>query len=95
LNDTERVNFLTEHVQAMHRAIADGANVKGYLHWSLLDNFEWADGLEARFGLVRVTFPTQERTMRDSAKVYAEIARNNGIGMHLLKSTEQAVTSNT
>lgn len=95
LNDAERVNFLTEHVQAMHRAIADGANVKGYFHWSLLDNFEWADGLEARFGLVRVTFPTQERTMRDSAKVYAEIARNNGIGMHLLKSTEQAVTSNT
>lgn len=94
LNDTERVNFLTEHIKAMHRAIADGANVKGYLHWSLLDNFEWADGLEARFGLVRVTFPTQERTMRESAKVYTEIARNNGLGMQMLEASERAVTSN-
>ncbi|MGX9080436.1 family 1 glycosylhydrolase, partial [Klebsiella pneumoniae] len=46
---------------------------------SLLDNFEWAEGLKPRFGLVRITYPTQERTLRKSAHVYADIVKNNGI----------------
>ena len=79
LHDHKRVNYLISHLMAVHRAIEEGANVKGYLHWSLLDNFEWAEGLRARFGLVRVAYPTQERTLRRSAQVYAEIARTNAV----------------
>lgn len=77
LNDELRIQYLLSHIAAMHKAIADGANVKGYLHWSLLDNFEWAEGLRARFGLVRVAYPTLERTLRESAKIYADIAGRN------------------
>jgi beta-glucosidase len=83
LDDSERTKYLHEHIQAVHRAIKDGANVKGYLHWSLLDNFEWAEGLRMRFGLVRVAYPTQERRLRKSARIYAEIARNNAIDIKL------------
>lgn len=79
LDDELRIRYLTSHLVALQKAIADGANVKGYLHWSLLDNFEWAEGLRARFGLVRVSYPTLERTLRKSASIYAEIARNNAI----------------
>lgn len=79
LDDELRVNYLNAHLLALHRAIGAGANVKGYLHWSLMDNFEWAEGLRARFGLVRVAYPTLERTLRKSAHIYAEIAKNNAL----------------
>ncbi|HEY9684897.1 MAG TPA: family 1 glycosylhydrolase [Oculatellaceae cyanobacterium] len=77
--DDLRVQYLTSHLHAVHRAIKDGAAVKGYLYWSLLDNFEWAEGLLPRFGLVRVSYPTQERSLRKSALIYADIARLNGL----------------
>jgi beta-glucosidase len=70
---------LTAHLTALHNAIEDGANVKGYMYWSLMDNFEWAEGLRPRFGLIRVAYPTQERTFRHSANVYADIAKRNGL----------------
>lgn len=79
LEDHSRVRYIKSHLLSLYRAITKGVNVKGYLHWSLLDNFEWAEGLRARFGLVRVTYPTLERTLRKSAKVYAEIAGRNAI----------------
>lgn len=79
LDDHGRVRYLKEHLTSVYRAIRRGANVKGYLHWSLLDNFEWAEGLRARFGLVRVSYPTLKRTLRKSALVYAEIAGRNGL----------------
>lgn len=79
LNDEGRVRYLVSHLSSVYRAITDGANVKGYLHWSLLDNFEWAEGLRARFGLVRVAYPTLERTMRKSALIYANIAKRNAL----------------
>jgi len=79
LDDADRTKYLQEHLVAVHRAIKSGAKVTGYLHWSLLDNFEWAEGLRMRFGLVRVAFPTQERTPRKSAKFFAEIAKQNAI----------------
>jgi beta-glucosidase len=84
LEDPGRVDYLVSHLMAVHRAIANGAPVKGYLHWSLLDNFEWAEGLTPRFGLVRVSYPTQERTLRQSARVYSEIARLNGVDPAML-----------
>lgn len=79
LTDDYRIKYMISHLKAMHKAIKKGANVKGYLYWSLLDNFEWAEGLKARFGLVRVAFPTQERTLRKSAHVYAKIASSNAL----------------
>jgi beta-glucosidase len=79
LEDDQRISYLQSHLLAIHRAITSGVNVTGYLHWALLDNFEWAEGLRIRFGLVRVAFPTQERTLRKSALVYADIARSNAI----------------
>jgi beta-glucosidase len=82
LVDDLRIQYLTGHLSALHRAIEDGANVKGYLYWSLLDNFEWAEGLSARFGLVRIAYPTQERTLRKSAQIYADIAKANGLYTH-------------
>ncbi|MEO5988670.1 MAG: glycoside hydrolase family 1 protein [Candidatus Eisenbacteria bacterium] len=79
--DRIRPQALLDHVEAMHRAIGRGANVLGYLHWSLLDNFEWADGYHGRFGLYGVDFadPERPRTRRQSAEVFARIARANAI----------------
>lgn len=83
LADDVRIQYLTSHLHAVHRAIQKGAKVRGYLYWSLLDNFEWAEGLRPRFGLVRVAYPTQERTLRKSAEIYSEIAKKNGLHMQL------------
>ncbi|MBY0356998.1 MAG: glycoside hydrolase family 1 protein [Candidatus Obscuribacterales bacterium] len=90
LEDQGRIRYLVSHVSSLYRAIADGANVKGYLHWSLLDNFEWAEGLRARFGLVRVSYPTLERTLRQSAHIYSQIAGRNALAVTpaLIKSPE-------
>ncbi len=79
LDDDDRIKYLVEHVRAVHQAIAQGVNVKGYFYWSLTDNFEWSDGLQCRFGLVRVAYPTQQRTARKSALVYARIAGGNSL----------------
>ena len=59
----------------MHDALASGIDVRGYLHWSLLDNFEWAEGYLRRFGLVHVDYATQARTLKDSAKWYRTFLR--------------------
>jgi beta-glucosidase len=66
LDDQFRIDYLDGHLRAVQRAIADGVDVRGYFVWSLLDNFEWAEGYSQRFGLVRVDFATQERTPRAS-----------------------------
>jgi beta-glucosidase len=79
LADDKRINYLTAHLMALHHAIEDGANVQGYMYWSLLDNFEWAEGLRPRFGLIRVAYPSQVRTLRQSATVYADIVKQNGL----------------
>ena len=66
VDDQFRIDYLDGHLRAVHRAITDGVDVRGYFVWSLLDNFEWAEGYSQRFGLVRVDFETQERTPRAS-----------------------------
>jgi beta-glucosidase len=77
IHDEERVRYVHEHLDALHRAIADGIDIRGYYLWSLLDNFEWAWGYSKRFGIVRVDFETQVRTVKDSGIFYAGIARTN------------------
>ena len=66
INDTQRIAYIDQHLNAVLRAIQDGVNVAGYFYWSLLDNFEWAQGYEKRFGLIHVDFDTQKRTPKAS-----------------------------
>ncbi|MGO9972319.1 MAG: GH1 family beta-glucosidase [Solirubrobacteraceae bacterium] len=73
VNDFERVDFIHGHLAAALRAIEDGVNLKGYVHWSLMDNFEWAWGYQRRFGLYHVDFGTQRRLAKLSARFYASI----------------------
>lgn len=75
--DTYRRWWLEETIIAMQRAISEGVDVRGYLHWSLLDNFEWAYGWWPKFGLVEVDRHTMKRTIRPSAKWYAEWIKEN------------------
>lgn len=78
-DDDERPRFLVEHVAALQQAMAEGVDVRGYLHWSLLDNFEWTHGFGPRFGLVAVDYATQQRTPRPSAELYREIIERGGV----------------
>jgi len=77
--DEIRPDYLVSHVRAVAEAIAAGADVRGYFHWSLVDNFEWAEGWSTHFGLLALDRKTQERTPRASAGIYAQICRANGI----------------
>ncbi|TAK96309.1 glycoside hydrolase family 1 protein [Patescibacteria group bacterium] len=77
--DARREKFIKDHLAQVHRAIQEGVNVRGYLYWSLLDNFEWDKGFWPRFGLVAVDYQTLERKIRPSALKYAEICKNNSL----------------
>jgi beta-glucosidase len=74
VHDAARIDYLHRHLDAVARAVEDGADVRGYFVWSLLDNFEWAYGYAKRFGIVRVDYDTQVRTPKDSARWYARVA---------------------
>ena len=78
-SDTRRERFINEHLVWLHRAIEDGCDVRGYLHWALTDNFEWREGFEPRFGLVEVDYATLERSIRPSAFTYERICRDNAV----------------
>jgi beta-glucosidase len=71
VDDPRRVDYVRQHIQAMARVIADGIPLKGYCLWSLMDNFEWAEGYNKRFGIVYVDFATQQRTIKSSGHWYA------------------------
>lgn len=75
VDDRERIAYLDGHVRALHEAVAAGVDVRGYFVWSLLDNFEWAEGYARRFGLVHVDFETQERTPKASYAWYRDLLR--------------------
>jgi beta-glucosidase len=77
--DQRRIAYLRGHLQELSRAIADGADVRGYHAWSLMDNFEWADGYAERFGMVYVDFRDQRRILKDSAHWYSKVARANRV----------------
>ncbi|HEX5534904.1 MAG TPA: GH1 family beta-glucosidase [Actinomycetales bacterium] len=79
VDDPQRVEYLCSHLQAVHEAIEAGVDARGYLAWSLLDNFEWAWGYSKRFGVVYVDYETQQRIPKRSAKVLADIARRNAL----------------
>ena len=80
VEDPTRTRFFNEHLAALERAIAAGADVRGYFAWSLMDNFEWSYGYSKRFGLVYVDYETQERTVKSSYKSFQHMfkTRNDG-----------------
>ncbi|MBW8781670.1 MAG: beta-glucosidase [Verrucomicrobia bacterium] len=77
--DLHRREFTRAYLRELHRGIGDGVPVKGYFHWSFMDNFEWEDGYTRRFGLTHVDYKTQKRTTKLSAHYYSEIIRANRI----------------
>jgi beta-glucosidase len=75
--DPQRVEYLSGHLEAVRSAIAKGADVRGYFVWSIMDNFEWAEGYTKRFGLVHVDFDTLVRTPKASYRWYREFIAGN------------------
>lgn len=78
VHDAHRIDFTARYLAELRRACADGVDVRGYFHWTLMDNFEWAQGYKMRFGLVHVDFASQARTIKDSGRWYAKVIRSNG-----------------
>lgn len=78
VHDPQRIDFLTRYLRALSAGIAAGADVRGYFHWALTDNFEWAEGYEQRFGLMYVDYVSGNRIPKDSAWWYHNVVKNNG-----------------
>ena len=78
VRDGQRIDFTRQYLLELEKAIADGAEVDGYFHWSIMDNFEWGEGYTKRFGLIHVDYQTQDRTLKDSARWYRTIIESNG-----------------
>jgi beta-glucosidase len=78
VHDPGRIDFMTRYLRELHRAIKAGVPVDGYFHWSIMDNFEWAEGYKERFGLIHVDYQTQKRTLKDSALWYAKVIASDG-----------------
>ena len=81
VHDLDRIDFLHRYLSELGKAIEEGTPVKGYLQWSFLDNFEWAEGYNERFGLIYVDYRTCERIPKDSARWYSGIIQSNGEGL--------------
>jgi beta-glucosidase len=79
VNDLRRTSYIHDHLLAAHRAIEAGTTLKGYFVWSLMDNFEWAQGYSKRFGITYVDYESQERTIKDSGHWYAGVIEANGV----------------
>ena len=88
IHDKERIEFLDKYLGEYARAIADGVPALGYFVWSVIDNFEWAEGYSKRFGLVYVDYETQQRVMKDSASWYKSL-----IAGHIAESSQDAGTA--
>lgn len=78
VHDPARIEFMIAHLLQLRRALSDGVDVRGYFHWSLLDNFTWQEGYRHRFGLIHVDFTTQRRVPKDSANWYRDVIASNG-----------------
>jgi beta-glucosidase len=76
--DPQRIDFTRRYLRELRRAIADGVDVRGYFHWSFMDNFEWQEGYKQRFGLVHVDYGTLRRTPKSSYHWYARVIAANG-----------------
>ena len=73
VHDPQRIDYTTRYLTALQRAVDEGIPIKGYFHWSIMDNFEWAEGYKQRFGMIYVDYPTQRRVLKDSALWYRSV----------------------
>lgn len=89
-DDSDRSEYIVKQVEGVRRAILDGADVRGHLYWSLLDNYEWALGFDKRFGLIEIDFTTQERNVRPSAWVYKDIIAAAQAGQYEYREPEDS-----
>jgi beta-glucosidase len=78
VEDDDRLDYLRSHLEMCRKALDEGVNIKGYYYWSLMDNFEWASGYAKKFGLVRIDYKTQKRTVKKSGIWYADFIKGQG-----------------
>ena len=78
-SDSFRSEFISKYLFSMHKALSEGIDIRGYFYWSLMDNFEWAEGYKMKFGLYSVDFKTQERTLREGSKTFVEIINRQNV----------------
>lgn len=78
VHDAHRIDFMKRYLRELCRSAEDGAEIMGYMYWSIMDNFEWSDGYDKRFGLVHVDYQTQKRTIKDSGYFYRDVIQTNG-----------------
>lgn len=78
VHDPERIDFLHRYLLELSKAVEEGVDLRGYLQWSFLDNFEWSQGYDERFGLIYVDYPTLRRIPKDSARWFAQVSASNG-----------------
>jgi beta-glucosidase len=78
-DDSRRIEHIRQALTAVRKCLDDRIDVRGYIHWTLMDNFEWMSGFRPKFGLMAVNRSTQERLPRPSARFLGDIARRNGI----------------
>jgi beta-glucosidase len=83
--DRFRAQYIYDHLAQVKRLLDEGVDVRCYCHWTLMDNFEWLEGLSARFGLVEVDFNTQERKIRKSGEFYAEVCEHKGVTEEMIR----------
>lgn len=90
IHDTNRIDFLVGHLLSLRKAMDEGVDIRGYFHWSLLDNLEWQQGYKHRYGLIHVNYDTQARILKDSAFAYQEIIGTNGDSLQKYVHSEEA-----
>lgn len=78
VHDPQRIDYVHRHLQNLKKAVEEGIPVLGYQYWSIMDNFEWAEGYDKRFGLIYVDYRSGERVLKDSAYDYKKIIETNG-----------------
>jgi beta-glucosidase len=78
VNDPQRIDYVHRYLRGLKRAAAEGYPVGGYFYWSIMDNFEWAEGYRSRFGLIYVDYPSQKRQLKASANWYSGVIRSHG-----------------
>ena len=81
VHDPQRIDFTRRYLLELRKAIDDGADIRGYFHWSVMDNFEWAEGYKDRFGLIHVDYQTLRRTIKESGRWYAQVIASNGANL--------------
>ncbi len=90
VDDQARIDFVREHLEVVHQAIADGINVKGYYMWALMDNFSWLSGYKKRYGFLFVDRDTLERYRKKSSYWFQQVIENRGFeGEHLRRREDQ------